>query len=82
MITRLATLAACGAAVLLSLPGCAKKGGAPADGAPTAQERQDRALKDPFGYKPDWRDTDVTGGDANKLDKDGFQRDLGHVIMP
>jgi hypothetical protein len=67
-------LAACGLALLF---GCA---GAPKE--KTAQERQDEALRDPFRYKPDWKDSSVTGGDTADLDKDGLKRDLGHVLMP
>ncbi len=80
MTRRLATLAACGLA--LSLSACSKKGTTPGARAATTRERQDRALKDPFGYKPDWRDAYISGGDDADLSKDGFQRDLGHVIMP
>ena len=81
MNNSLAALAVCAAAGL-SLPACAKKSASPTTRPATAQERQDRALKDPFGYKPDWSDTDVSGGGDADLSKDGFQRDLGHVIMP
>ena len=76
---RLLTAAACGAALTLSA--CAQKGQS-GPRAETARERQDRALKDPFGYKPDWRETDITGGGDADLDRDGIERDLGHVIMP
>jgi hypothetical protein len=68
--------AACGMALLL---GCAA---APKEKEMTARERQDEALRDPFRYKPDWKDTSVTGGDTADLDKDGLKRDLGHVLMP
>ena len=49
---------------------------------PTAQERQDRALKDPFGYKPDWSNTGVSGGGTADLDKDGLRKDLKNVLDP
>ena len=71
----LALTAACGLAS--SLPGCAKS--PPRE---TAQERQDRALKDPFGYKPDWSNTNVSGGGTTDLDKDGLRKDLDHVLNP
>jgi len=75
---RLAMTAACGFALLV-LWGCShdKK-----PQKPTAQQRQDRALKDPFGYKPDWSDTSVSGGGTEKLDKDGLRKDLDHVLNP
>ena len=81
MTARMILLAGCGLALLLTLSACAKKPAAAAR-QPTARERQDRAMKDPFGYKPDWSDTDVSRGGAAELDRDGLKKDLGHVIMP
>ena len=81
MTARMIVLAGCGLALLLTLSACAKKP-APPGRQPTAQERQDRAMKDPFGYKPDWRDTNISSGGVADLDKDGLKKDLGHVIMP
>ena len=81
MTARMIALAGCGLASLLTLSACAKKP-ATADRPPTAQERQDRAMKDPFGYKPDWKGTNVSSGGVAELDKDGLKKDLGHVIMP
>ena len=71
----LALTAACGLAS--SLPGCANS-----TPKPTAQERQDRALKDPFGYKPDWNNTGVSGGGTADLDKDALGKDLKNVLDP
>ena len=69
---------ACGLAVLVG--GCADgKKKAPTE---TTRERQDRALRDPFGYKPDWSDTSVGGGDTADLDKDGLRNDLKKVLDP
>lgn len=48
----------------------------------TAQERQDRALRDPFGYKPDWEGTGVSGGGTAELDKEGLRKDLKNVLDP
>jgi hypothetical protein len=74
--TRVITLsAACVLALLAS--GCATK----AERKPTAQERHDRALKDPFGYKPDWSNTNVSGGGTAELDKDGLRKDLDNVLI-
>ena len=73
----LALTAACGLAS--SLPGCADSA---KTRQPTAQERQDRALKDPFGYKPDWSNTGVTGGGTADLDKDALGKDLKNVLDP
>ena len=75
--TRVLTMtAACGLA-FVSL-GCSEK----KSHQPTARERQDRALKDPFGYKPDWNDTNVSGGGTSDLDKDGLRKDLKNVLDP
>jgi hypothetical protein len=73
-------LAGCGLALLLTLSACARK---PASAArqPTAHERQDRAMKDPFGYKPDWTGTGVSGGGTGQLDKEGLRRDIDHVFI-
>jgi len=81
MTARSLTHAACCAALSLMLSACAKEPAA-AGRQPTAQERQDRAMKDPFGYKPDWKDTDISRGGTAELDRDGLKKDLGHVIMP
>jgi len=70
-------IAACGLALFVL--GCSHS---PAQKGPTARERQDRAMKDPFGYKPDWSNTSVSGGGTADLDKDGLKRDLDHVLNP
>jgi hypothetical protein len=77
-MTRLAITAACGVALPL-IWGCAHDTKAH---KPTARDRQDRALHDPMGYKPDWSDTSVSGGGTGKLDKDGLRKDLDHVLNP
>ena len=64
-------------ALALSLSACASK-----TQEKTAQERQDEAMKDPFRYKPDFKDNSVTSGGPTDLDKDGLKKDLGHVLMP
>jgi hypothetical protein len=72
-----ATLAACGLALLAAA--CSHSG---QSRTPTARERQDRAIKDPFGYKPDWSNTSVSGGGTGELDKDGLRKDLDNVLNP
>jgi hypothetical protein len=47
----------------------------------TIQQRQDAALRDPFGYKMEWHET-VSGGDMTELKKDELKRDLKNVIDP
>ena len=48
----------------------------------SAQQRQDAALDDPFGYSPDLSKTDVSGGKINELDRKALKRDLDHVLDP
>lgn len=76
MTNRHMLAAACGLAFTF-FTGCA-------DAPPreTAQERQDRALRDPFGYKPDWSGTGVSGGGTAELDKEALRKDLDHVFNP
>ena len=63
---------------------CLLAAGCAGDGPrkPTTRERQDRALRDPFGYKPDWSGTGVSGGGTADLDKEGLRKDLNHVLDP
>ena len=43
----------------------------------------DKAAKDPFGYSPDWSDTEIGGTRRDTgFDREGLKRDMGHVIMP
>jgi hypothetical protein len=70
------TFAACASA--LCLAGCA---GNPTPSAKSTRDRQDEALRDPFHYKPDWSDTDVSGGDTAKFDKQGLKRDLDDLFL-
>ncbi len=58
------------------------------DNKPTTQptsirDRQDAALKDPFGYSADVnKERDVSGGGIFELDKDGLKKDLDHALNP
>jgi len=70
--------AACGLALFLAC--CSQPAKKPAQ--PTARDRQDRAMKDPFGYKPDFSNSSVSGGGTAGLDKDGLRKDLDHVLNP
>ena len=76
----LAATAACGLALLL-LPSCAKQRQGPTTRPATAQKSSDRALKDPFGYKPDWSGTGVSGGGTHELDQEGLRRDIDNVFI-
>lgn len=49
--------------------------------SPSASERQQELLRDPFGYKMD--DTnDISGGNINHLDRDALKKDIGNVLNP
>lgn len=52
----------------------------------SVSERQDRALKDPMGYRPDFGEDrvngGVSGGGIGDLDKKGLERDLKSVFNP
>ena len=54
----------------------------PASRPATVRERQDRALKDPFGYSPEVDRTDISGGGLSGFDKDGFRKDMKNVWDP
>ena len=49
---------------------------------PTAQDRQDQAMRDPFGYSPNIGKPDISGGDIGTLDKDAMRKDLDNVFNP
>lgn len=45
-------------------------------------DRSSEALSDPFGYSPTFDRTDISGGNVDKLDKKGMDRDLNSVFNP
>lgn len=49
---------------------------------PTAQERQEQLLNDPFGYKAREEKYDISGGGLTDFDKDAFKKDLDNVLNP
>ena len=47
---------------------------------PSVYDRQEQAIKDPFGYNPDPKKSDLSvSGDG---DKDALKRDMDHVLNP
>ena len=68
--------AACAAFCVLQLAGCAPST------QPTAEDRQDKAMKDPFGYSPDLKNADMTVSGHTDFDKQELKRDVDHVINP
>jgi hypothetical protein len=65
---------------ILFLVGCAPD----REKKPTSlRERQEAALRDPYGYKPDMSDhSDVSGGGLLDLDKDAMRKDVDRVFNP
>ena len=45
-------------------------------------DRQNAALDDPFGYSPDMKDADISGGKINEYDRNAMRKDLDHVLNP
>ena len=70
--------------LFVCVAGCAAKHEAPGTKTHpmTAAQRSDKALQDPFGYSPDFSDTEGVGGGTAEFDRKGFRRDLGNVIDP
>ena len=49
---------------------------------PSAYERSQNALKDPFNYSPNVGKPDISGGNLGELNNDAMNRDLDHVFNP
>ena len=73
----------CGCCVAILACSCAHKDtkSGPTTRPMTLQERQARALRDPFGYKPDFTGTGVSGGDTGAFDKEGLRKDIDDVFF-
>ena len=48
----------------------------------SARDRQDEAMKDPFGYSANPENTDISGGGLTDFDRGGFKKDLKNVLDP
>ena len=50
----------------------------------SAADRQDAAMRDPFGYKPDMSDSNNIsgGGGVSDYDRKAMRKDLDHVFNP
>ena len=64
------------------LPGCTDNHNPPATRPLTAEEKQQQALNDPFGYKTDTGKVDISGGGLMQFDKDAFKKDVDDVFNP
>lgn len=54
----------------------------PATRPSSLADRSQKALKDPFGYSPEFEKSDVSGGGMMEFDQDGFNRDMDNVLNP
>jgi hypothetical protein len=65
------------------LVGCSPNKSKPTTRPMTAAERQDAALRDPFGYSPNIeKSSGGSGGDWGKYDREGMRKDIDHVLNP
>ena len=46
------------------------------------EQRQQQALKDPFGYNPDMKSDEYKVSGNGEFDGQGIKRDWDHVINP
>ena len=64
--------------------GCSSSDNHPTTRPSTVKERQEAALRDPFGYSPDMdsAENDISGGKINELDRKAMRKDIDHVLNP
>jgi hypothetical protein len=60
--------------------GCSQQ--QPATQPSTMYERQEQALRDPYGYNPDLKTNPNRVSGNGDFDRDGIKRDWDHVINP
>jgi len=65
----------------LCMVGCAQSTG-PTTRPDSVHERQEQAMRDPFGYSSDTGKADISGGGLSDFDREGFNRDLKNVLDP
>ena len=61
---------------VLGMAGCA------ADEKSGVQQRQEEMLENPYGYKPEQKKYDISGGDLGNFDRDAFGKDMDSVLNP
>ena len=64
----------------LTLSGCSSDKH-PTTRPASASDRQDAALRDPFGYSPGI-DNDISGGGVSEFDRKAMRKDIDHVLNP
>jgi hypothetical protein len=65
--------------ICLAIIGCAEDKG-PTTRTSSMRDRQDDALRDPFGYRDDV--PSVTGSKTGEFNRDAFNRDVDRVFNP
>src|SRR4051812_14363879 len=65
----------------LAVAGCSSNN-PPSTQPSSAADRQDAALRDPFGYSPNAGKADISGGSVDHYDKNAMRKDLDHVLNP
>ena len=48
----------------------------------SVSDRQDAALRDPFGYSPNVGKADISGGSVDHYDRNAMKKDVDHVLNP
>jgi hypothetical protein len=66
------------------LAGCADSNKHPSTQPSSVRDRQEQALRDPFGYGPntDEKRYDISGGGLKDFDRDAFRKDVDRVLNP
>jgi hypothetical protein len=68
--------------VILICAGCSSSKQATTRPA-SAYDRQQAAMRDPFGYNPNVeKASDISGGDINHLDRNAMKKDINDVLNP
>lgn len=68
---------------LALMSGCADSGNDGSNGRPlTMQQRQDAALRDPFGVGGNTDKVDISGGGLGEYNKKAMKRDVDSVLNP
>jgi hypothetical protein len=61
-------------AAIASMTGCTYQS--------TTPDPSTEPMADPMNYKPNFDDTDISGGDTANFDSKAFKRDVNHVFNP
>ncbi len=80
-LRHLLPISLCVGVFVATIAGCASDKQKPTTQPSSMSQRQDAALRDPFGYKPDMS-RDVSGGGIGDLDRDALKKDLNNVFNP